>query len=58
MEFIVSDRQQFPMTSSSSENDEGTDATETIKAHRVVVAARCDWFKRALQSGMKESIDR
>lgn len=29
-----------------------------IKAHRVIVAARCDWFRRALLSGMKESIDR
>ena len=27
-------------------------------AHRVVVSARCTWFKRALLSGMKESIDR
>jgi BTB/POZ domain len=30
----------------------------TFKAHRVVVAARCDWFRRALLSGMRESIDR
>ncbi|XP_059139140.1 LOW QUALITY PROTEIN: uncharacterized protein LOC131927488 [Physella acuta] len=29
-----------------------------IRAHRVVVAARCDWFRRALLSGMKEAIDR
>lgn len=29
-----------------------------IPAHRVVIAARCDWFRRALLSGMKESIDR
>ncbi|CAG5118911.1 unnamed protein product [Candidula unifasciata] len=31
---------------------------QEIKAHRVIVAARCDWFRRALLSGMKESIDR
>lgn len=30
----------------------------TISAHRVVVAARCDWFRRALLSGMREAIDR
>ncbi|KAL5473037.1 hypothetical protein EMCRGX_G027477 [Ephydatia muelleri] len=29
-----------------------------IYAHRVVVAARCEWFKRALLSGMKEAIDK
>ncbi|XP_060529627.1 uncharacterized protein LOC132704030 [Cylas formicarius] len=29
-----------------------------IKAHRVIVAARCDWFRRALQSGMREAIDK
>lgn len=29
-----------------------------IKAHRVIVAARCDWFRRALLSGMREAIDR
>lgn len=29
-----------------------------ITAHRVIVAARCEYFKRALQSGMKEAIDR
>ncbi|XP_072029575.1 uncharacterized protein [Amphiura filiformis] len=29
-----------------------------IKAHRVVIASRCDWFRRALLSGMRESIDR
>lgn len=29
-----------------------------IKAHRVIVAARCDWFRRALLSGMREAIDK
>ena len=29
-----------------------------IPAHRVIVAARCEYFKRALQSGMKEAIDK
>ncbi|CAH0555390.1 unnamed protein product [Brassicogethes aeneus] len=29
-----------------------------FKAHRVIVASRCDWFRRALTSGMKEDIDK
>ncbi|XP_032221563.2 uncharacterized protein LOC5520526 [Nematostella vectensis] len=29
-----------------------------LRAHRVILAARCDWFRRALTSGMKESIDK
>ena len=29
-----------------------------IKAHRVIVASRCEWMKRALMSGMREAIDR
>ncbi|KAK7507206.1 hypothetical protein BaRGS_00001141 [Batillaria attramentaria] len=31
---------------------------DRIPCHRVIVAARCDWFRRALLSGMRESIDR
>ena len=29
-----------------------------VRAHCVVIAARCDWFRRALLSGMRESIDK
>lgn len=29
-----------------------------IRAHRVIVASRCDWFRRALLSGMREAIDK
>ncbi|XP_069165667.1 LOW QUALITY PROTEIN: uncharacterized protein [Procambarus clarkii] len=29
-----------------------------LRAHRVVAAARCEWFRRALLSGMREAIDR
>jgi len=29
-----------------------------ITAHRVIVASRCEYFKRALLSGMKEAIDK
>ena len=28
-----------------------------IPAHRVIIASRCDWFRRALLSGMRESIE-
>ena len=31
---------------------------QEIPAHRVIVATRCEWFRRALLSGMKESIER
>lgn len=31
---------------------------QQIEAHRVIVATRCNWFKKALLSGMRESIDR
>uniref|UniRef100_W8BR21 TD and POZ domain-containing protein 4 n=1 Tax=Ceratitis capitata TaxID=7213 RepID=W8BR21_CERCA len=30
----------------------------TFRAHRVIVSARCEWFKKALLSGMQESIRR
>ncbi|XP_065345605.1 uncharacterized protein LOC135943121 isoform X1 [Cloeon dipterum] len=56
------------VNSSSDSRDAPTDAPEsaevatpevhTFKAHRVIVAARCDWFRRALLSGMRESIDK
>lgn len=29
-----------------------------VKAHHVILAARCRWFHRALLSGMREAIDR
>ncbi|XP_067143399.1 uncharacterized protein [Centruroides vittatus] len=29
-----------------------------IKAHCVIIASRCDWFRKALLSGMRESIDK
>ncbi|CAN8003004.1 unnamed protein product, partial [Ixodes hexagonus] len=35
-----------------------TGSHRRIEAHRVVVATRCNWFKKALLSGMRESIDR
>lgn len=29
-----------------------------IPAHRVIVASRCEWACRALQSGMKEALEK
>lgn len=43
--------------SKCQESDNGQKMVE-FNAHRVIVAARCHWFKCALMSGMKESIDR
>ncbi|CAH1375656.1 unnamed protein product [Tenebrio molitor] len=40
------------------ENETSEEGQCTIKAHRVIVAARCDWFRRALLSGMREAIDK
>lgn len=53
----------FEVLSPNNQEDEttqdgGSEESTCIKAHRVIVAARCDWFRRALQSGMRESIDR
>lgn len=38
--------------------DESNTESCVIKAHRVVVASSCDWFRKALLSGMKEDIDK
>ncbi len=47
-------------TSEPSADTRTADSGEgvVIMAHRVIVAARCEYFKRALQCGMKEDIDR
>ena len=37
---------------------DGASSSTVLKAHRVVVSSRCPWFRRALTSGMKESIER
>lgn len=43
---------------SSSEELSPTEEKCVIQAHRVILAARCEWFKRALLSGMREAIDK
>lgn len=53
-----------PQTHNTSDSvhpftDEGTkESSIVIPAHRVILAARSEWFQRALQSGMKEDRDR
>lgn len=39
-------------------DSEASQAGHVVKAHRVILAARCRWFHRALLSGMREAIDR
>ena len=34
------------------------DLKYSLRVHGVIVASRCMWFKRALSSGMKETIDK
>lgn len=34
------------------------DEIHTFKAHRVIIAGRCEWFRKALLSGMQEDINR
>ena len=31
---------------------------EVISAHRIILASHCNWFRRALLSGMREAIDK
>ena len=45
-------------THNSTEDDSVGGGGVVIPAHRVIVAARCEYFKRALQSGMKEAINK
>ncbi|XP_017042045.1 uncharacterized protein LOC108088638 [Drosophila ficusphila] len=66
MEFEV--HTYAPASSASSANGKSENASaeaatkalqvHSFKAHRVIVAARCEWFKKALMSGMQESINR
>lgn len=54
---------EFEIVVSANDVDQGADnACEAekcvIRAHRVIVASQCDWFRKALLSGMRESIDR
>ncbi|KAG1683580.1 Speckle-type POZ protein-like [Nymphon striatum] len=43
---------------SFAKKDPSAEGKYVIKAHRVIMAARCNWFQRALLSGMKESIEK
>ena len=40
------------------DEDESGRSEEVIKCHRVILAARCPYFRRALLSGMREAIER
>lgn len=53
-----------PCGSAASQSDShiGTQCSHkefaTIRAHCIVIASRCDWFRKALLSGMRESINK
>ncbi|ESO87118.1 hypothetical protein LOTGIDRAFT_229277 [Lottia gigantea] len=51
---IVIDHTQVASPGQGAESIEKVE----IPAHCVIVSARCDWFRRALLSGMRESIDK
>lgn len=63
MEFEVIGNGGAP-ASPNDRNDQLGDANEldskvhTFRAHRVIVGSRCEWFNKALSSGMQESINR
>ena len=55
MTFLVHDGSEPLLTAElTPDHEEGC----CLRAHRVVLAARCVWFRRALTSGMKESIEK
>ncbi|XP_070579796.1 uncharacterized protein [Ptychodera flava] len=50
--------QLSPLGAASHMHEAAETEIKEIRAHRVIVAARCDWFRRALNSGMREAIDK
>ena len=55
--FVLHPSTPSPSTPSPPTSDAEVEAV-VIPAHRVIVAARCEWLRRALQSGMQEDINR
>lgn len=49
-EVITNKDQDSDENSTESDSKPETDVLR-IEAHRVIIAARCDWFRRALLSG-------
>lgn len=65
MEFeVIGSGVTAPTTNDSTTEPIMADANEldskvhTFRAHRVIVGSRCEWFNKALSSGMQESINR
>ena len=58
MEFEIFEEGNNINGASLEERSEGTGSGVKIRAHRLLVCSRCPWFRRALTSGMKESIER
>lgn len=63
MEVVVSNAMMMsaPQREGSGDDEDGDESgrtEEVIKCHRVILAARCPYFRRALLSGMREAIER
>ncbi|EDV99855.1 uncharacterized protein LOC6565226 [Drosophila grimshawi] len=51
-------RSTYTIETMNTEANPGALKIHSLKAHRIIVASRCEWFKKALMSGMQESINR
>ena len=49
---------EFVLNPATPSEEEGGGLPTVIRAHRVIVASRCEWACRALQSGMREARER
>ena len=58
MQFVLEQQQATPPGEDSGRTGLSSNEPVVLKAHRVIVSARCEWMKRALMSGMREAIDR
>ena len=58
MEFEIFEFESSLPTGKTKDMEPCKKQSTIIQAHRVIVSSRCSWFKRALTSGMKESIER
>lgn len=52
---VIDHTQGHPVVQTTREEEE---EVHRIRGHCVIIASRCDWFRRALLSGMRESIDK
>ena len=60
MEFVLGEAPKDGMAKRDGEREGEEEGVKhvVIPAHRVIVASRCEWARRALQSGMREARER